>query len=355
MSAGVKAWLAIEPLDTVMIRDGRAADAGTSSTAATVVPLPSTTGGVVGKAVGGRVAGSLIGPLLFRHAPLFPMPHDIVTDDTGRIRRLGVRAIGADETSDLPDDLGFRLYGEGDPGGHYCDTATLTLWCHGTDGLDRFDRENQKRWQERLIAPPWAAEHRVGIGLRGRDAGADRRLTEPGMLYSATHLRPEDDTRWLVGCVTDSDIRVVRDLVAFGGQARMATVTEVEAPRLPPVPAQFPQGRLCVYLATPALLEDTLWRPPEARLCAVALTGPHPVATAAPGQGFWASRWLSWAVPAGTVYYLEFEDADVAADWACRYHGGVLPGQRHDTPLVTAGFGMCLTGQWSPQPRPQGV
>ncbi|MGW5219900.1 type III-B CRISPR module-associated Cmr3 family protein [Nocardia sp. NPDC004085] len=355
MSAAVKAWLAIEPLDTVMIRDGRAADAGTSSTAAMVLPLPSTTGGVIGKAVGGRVDGSLLGPLLFQRGLRFPLPHDIVVDDTGRIRRLSVRAVGEGEASDLSGDLGFHLCGEGEPTSHYCDTAALTSWSHNTDGLDRVDRDNQARWRRRLIAPRWKPERRVGIALRGRDAGADRRLTEPGMFYSATHLRPEDNTRWLVGCVTDGDIAVVRDVVGFGGQARMATVTKVDAPALPPPPTVFPDGRLCVYLATPALVDDTLWRPPQAQLCAVALTGPQPVATAAPGGEFWDSRWLSWAVPAGTVYYLKFADADAAAEWANEHHGGVLPGQRPDTPLRTAGFGMCVTGNWTPQPRPQGV
>ena len=79
-----------------------------------------------------------------------------------------------------------------------------------------------------------------------------------------------------------------------------------------------------------------------------AATGePEPAATVTPGRGWRDSRALRWAVPAGSVYLLEFGDTEAAA-WRGRGRGtGTLTGGEKDDLLRTAGFGVVLTGAWT--------
>ena len=154
------------------------------------------------------------------------------------------------------------------------------------------------------------------------------------------------DTRFLVGCVDDKPVEIRDTLVPLGGRGRLAEVSDgVSGEVLPPAPDDFPGGRLAVYLATPALLTDRFWSPPEAELSAVAVARIQPVASASPRDDFFGSRLLAWAVPAGSVFYLTFPTSDEAKRWATAYHGELLPNQS-SLPIVTAGFGTCLTGRW---------
>jgi CRISPR-associated protein Cmr3 len=59
---------------------------------------------------------------------------------------------------------------------------------------------------------------------------------------------------------------------------------------------------------------------------------------------FGAGR-LMWAVPPGAVYYLQFRDEDAASAWAGQVHGTALP--QADDWMMTAGFGLVLTGRWT--------
>jgi len=45
-------WVVLEPLDTIVVRDGRAFDAGVNTEAQTVPPTPSTVAGAIGAAYG---------------------------------------------------------------------------------------------------------------------------------------------------------------------------------------------------------------------------------------------------------------------------------------------------------------
>jgi CRISPR-associated protein Cmr3 len=104
-----------------------------------------------------------------------------------------------------------------------------------------------------------------------------------------------------------------------------------------------------VYLATPALWRGG-WRipvPPDAWLVAAATGGPEPVATLTPGDAWRESRVLRWAVPAGSVYLLEFGDAERGAAWAREVHGTAYGAAPEDRRLGTAGFGVVLTGVWT--------
>jgi CRISPR-associated protein Cmr3 len=339
------AWLSFEPLDTLMVRDGRGSDFGVSSILPSTVLLPSTTGGAVAAAVAGSDTGCLLGPVLApRGRPVYPVPYDVVRTEDGTIGRLDPQEVSDDEHTDLGGTPTHLLRGEGDPLGGYCDTTSMTGWLANGDRI-------------RPTASPWAVEPRIGLALRG--AGDGPGTAEDGMLYASAHLRPIDGLRIMVGCLRDSPLELVRDTVQLGGRGRLAAVSQAPDLEFPDRPTSFPGGRVTVYLATPALLDNVCWHPVGAALCAVATAGPQPVATVTkPGRGqrrmAWDARHLQWAVPAGSVYYLDFGDAATAADWAAVHHGRLLPGQidrllpgqRQGPPLAAAGFGLCFVGRW---------
>lgn len=335
-------WLAVTPLDTIMVRDGRPFQMGASGSAKSVPPAPNTLGGVVGAALGRKVAHHIVGPVIdTQDGLMFPAPQDIVRDGS-TVRRLKVTARDATAVSDLDFDdrqrLSHHLVGEGDPVPDWLSHPGLTDWLTG-DLPGGQDVPEPPLWAD----PAWVPETRLGLARHW--SGPLIGTAASGLLYTMTQLRPREGTRFLVGCVDDAPLKIRENVVPLGGRGRLAEVAVVTEAVLPGHPEDFPHGRLAVYLATPALLEDRWWCPPEAELSAVAVAGPQPVASAAPGPDFAGSRLLRWAVPAGSVFFLTFESAGKAKAWALRHHGGLLPDQS-PLPIVTAGFGTCLTGRW---------
>ncbi|MGQ0776558.1 MAG: type III-B CRISPR module-associated Cmr3 family protein [Pseudonocardiales bacterium] len=338
----ITTWLAITPLDTIMVRDGRPFQMGASGSAMSVAPAPNTLGGVVGAAVGDKVAHHIVGPIIDTHDGLmFPAPLDVVSDDS-TVRRLAVTARHTTALSDLDFDdqqrLRYHLVGEGDPVPDWISEPGLTDWLTGAMPAGQ-DVPKPPLWRD----PAWVPETRLGLARHW--SGPLIGTAATGLLYTMTQLRPREETRFLVGCVDDKPLEICNDVVPFGGRGRLAEVAVVSKKVLPDRPEDFPGGRLAVYLATPALLKDRWWCPPDAELSAVAVGNPQPVASATPGPDFDDSRLLSWAVPAGSVFFLTFTSPDKAQEWAKRHHGGLLPNQPK-LPIVNAGFGTCLTGRW---------
>jgi len=335
-------WLGVRPLDTIMVRDGRPFDAGAASSAVSVPPAPNTLGGVVRAAIGldCDVADHLVGPFVETQAGVvFPAPLDVVRDGQ-TVRRLMVDQRDPTAVSDLDSHhrLGCHLVGDGDPVLGWISEPGMADWLTGAMPGGEVMAEPPL-----LADPPWVPEARLGVARHwsGRLAGT----ADPGLLYSMTQLRPREGTRFLVGCVDDQPITIRESLVRFGGRGRLAEVAITTKPALPDPPDDFPGGRLAVYLATPALLKERIWKPPEAKLTAVAIRGPQPVASASPRTGFSGTRLLVWAVPAGSVFFLTFKTSGEAGNWARRHHGNLLPYQA-PLPIVSAGFGTCLTGRW---------
>jgi len=350
-------WLAVEPLDTVMVRDGRRFDAGVSGRAASTPPPPSTFGGVVHTALGGPV-GEILGVVVqTADGPIFPVPADVVRHE--RVERLKAVERDSTEVWDLDDDrrLSHVLAGDGEPLAQNWITADgLASWLRAEAPLEPGKPLGRHAG---VVGPPWKPEQRLGLARRwdGELVGT----AQPGLLYTMSHLRPGDSTRFLVPFVDGGDPQLRQDLVPLGGRGRLARVElHGGADVLPAAPDSFPGGRVTVYLATPALFgadvdapgitssrADLWWAPDGATLCAVAISGITPIATASDRQGgkYSDSRRLSWAAPAGTVFYLDFGNEDAARRWAGRHHGRLLPGVSN-SPLRTAGFGMCLTGSW---------
>ena len=67
-------------------------------------------------------------------------------------------------------------------------------------------------------------------------------------------------------------------------------------------------------------------------------------ATAQRATGTVGSGRLMWAVPAGSVYYLNVGSEQAALEVAAELRRSTLP--QATAALATAGFGFALTGSW---------
>lgn len=320
-ATGNDRWAVLEPLDTLVVRDGRLFQAGASSMARTTEPSPATIGGAVGQALRAR-PGQVHGPLLVRRReqadggpdrwePMFPVPTDVVSAPVtegsgpeaeasvpeskasvpvtdGSVPEAKASASGATRLSvlrpgepapraenptepytDLPADLAL-LEGDGLPVGGWWDAATLGDYLTGRPATPA----PAAAWT------PWTTENRVGLA---RDPVA--RTAHDGMLYSLPHLRVTDGVGLAAycqdlppGCISRAEPGRSAGTVQLGGEGRRAEVhwLPAEALTLPPPPrldsatpnaaaddtAEDTDGRprLLVYLATPALFTDG-WRP----------------------------------------------------------------------------------------------
>jgi CRISPR-associated protein Cmr3 len=193
------------------------------------------------------------------------------------------------------------------------------------------------------LRQPLAPEIRVGLARDGH-------VARSGFLYQATHLRLEDDWAFLAE-ITEAGERtpLSEEHVLFGGRGRLADVSEADA-AWPDTGATPAGGRVLVYLATPAVWPDG-WRlpvPTNARLVAAATGKPEPATTLAPGRAWKDTRTLRWAVPAGSVYLLEFIDDAAGEAWARQWrHRALERGVQGEDLVRTAGFGVALMGVWA--------
>jgi CRISPR-associated protein (Cas_Cmr3) len=297
------------------------------------------------------------GPVVVRRAPgeqrwqsYFPVPRDVVEDEeTADWTLLRPRA-GADAARDLAEhDLAGQvslLHGDGEPVTGWWSSAAITAYLRERD-LAQPDLVDARLDHDRGGDGPWAWERRVGL------ARADDRTAADRMLYSTEHLRLADGAGF-AALVIDPPSTEAAQFVHFGGEGRRAELRlcgAATAPALPDPPDLFEDGRLLLYLATPAVFRDG-WRPSAetlgetGALVAAAVGGPEVVATARPDRttGRVGNAALMWAVAAGSVYFLQFPgDADAGRfrdDW----HGRALT--QADPLLTTAGFGLALVGRW---------
>ncbi|WP_165966774.1 type III-B CRISPR module-associated Cmr3 family protein [Actinomadura sp. 7K507] len=348
--------MVLEPLDTVIVRDGRAFDAGVQSQSRTVPPTPTTMAGAIGAAYGaapgaarsgsdsrGRDLPSHVqGPFAaYRNGDewqgWWPVPADVITvnDD---VERLSLVTPG-DAEHDLSGEVELLLDDggqDGEPLTGWWDEQSLTEYLH--DG-----------WVSRPITgEPWQTERRVGL------AREDDRTAKDSMLYSAEHLRFAHGYGLAARCL-GGPAHPLAGMVNLGGRGKRAQVHEVPDITVPEPPGDIDGGRLLLYLATPAIFPGGGWRPdlsrwPGTTLVAAALGRPQVVTTATPrrSQGSVGDGLLMWAVPAGSVYYLQFPSEAAAAKAAesLRYE----PLDQHlindRNWLSTAGFGLVFTGRW---------
>jgi CRISPR type III-B/RAMP module-associated protein Cmr3 len=344
MSAG--SWLAFTPRDTVFVRDGRSFNAAADTFGQTVRPGPTTLAGAVGAAFGKEPA-EVRGPVLARRigeawVPYFPVPADLVrtADESGQVYRMTPRPAGR-AVLDGPGAMSSWLM----PPAHAEPVKRVTGWMPGRLLAEYLKGELPAPDGSPLAGlqveeSPLLPERRVGLARDGRSA-------REGFLYQAEHLRPREGWAFLAEYADGSThLRLAGNHVPFGGKGRLA---DVEAADMSwPEPPTAIGARVLVYLATPVIWPDG-WRipvPDGARLIAAATREPEPAATVTPGPAWEDSRALRWAVPAGSVYLLEFTSADAGAQWARRWHG-IAYGLDQADRLRTAGFGVVLTGVWT--------
>lgn len=359
-------WVVLEPLDTVAIRDGRGFDMGADAVAHLMLPTPATFAGAIGAlfdptpglarkdlaARGTKIPSEIRGPVTVRRTSgdaweaLFPVPHDVV-EAGGELARLAVPQKAAGIETDLSGEVKLLL--QEPPGDlaagedHWWDAGQLAGYLHEGD-LSSFllTSEGGRLYQ------PWQTERRVGI------AREETRTVTEGMFYSAEHLRLQQDVAFAGECIGGPD-RKLDGTVPFGGEGRRAEVHgEVHGIGLPGIPEDFPDGRLLLYLATPAVFPGGSWRPDlrtlsdgDAHLAAAAVGKTRVITSGSPDRrtGTFSAGRLMWAVPPGAVYYLRFADADAAMAVARRIHGTTIA-QAEDW-MRTAGFGLVLTGRWA--------
>lgn len=343
MSPQTRQWVTLDPLDTLIVRDGRETSFGDDSyvisggNPAALFPWPSSVAGAVAAALTGgndKRFVDLRGPLLVSPEPrpllYFPVPHDVVDDD-GTISRL---------RSEEPGVPG--LYGDGEPVQGWLAADWLVDYLQTGPAIGHWPNGEQP-----AVARP-VVETRLGIA---RDRGT--RTVAEGMLYTVDHLRMPSASPDISGpgmrlaarVTLRPDQRIDPALVLLGGRRRRVELRPCAEPAgWPTVTTEFGDGQLLVYLATPALFTaGTSWRPPGARTLAVACRGPQPVATKAINSG--GGTALRWAVPAGTVFFCRFPSPEAAQAWAQANNGTCLADQPDD--LRTAGFGLAFTGRWT--------
>lgn len=372
------AWLSFTPRDTIFVRDGRSFNAAADAFAQTVLPGPATMAGAVGAAFGisraeveaglsgasgTPVTREVRGPVLARRRgdtwePYFPFPADLVCA-AGESDPYVYRLLPLEQPQKQPatTDLGMpRLLVQPDgveraePVRGWIPGSKLAAYLAGDlpadDGTPLAEFEPLTRGNELPradnLADPFRPEPRIGLA---RD---DRRV-RPGYLYQSAHLRLEEDWAFLAEYTPTGEWnRQTKRHVPFGGKTRLADV----GPAAMSWPAAGRAGqRVLVYLATPAVWPRG-WElpvPDGASLIAAATGDPQPVASITPGPGWERTRELRWAVPAGSVYLLEFADSGMGAEWAAAWHGKALDRRVAGQPdlLRSAGYGVVLTGAWS--------
>ena len=351
----VERWVVLEPLDTIVVRDGRAFDAGLQSVARTNVPTPGTLAGAIGAAYGappgaglradsrGRLLPErLLGPIPVVYdrgawRARWPCPLDVVRDDDDPAPyRLAVTEVG-DDRQDLEGGVGALAFGAGEPVTGWWETAELARYLRTGDVSGE------------TVAAPWCVERRVGLALDDNGVAAE------GMLYSAEHLRPDElagRTGFAVCCIGGPDTDLP-GTVPLGGRNKSAQVhIAVDPPELPPPATSAPDGHLLLYLATPGVFAGG-WRPDisalrGAELVSAVVGDPQVIAAATPDRatGAVGGGRLMWAAPPGSVYYLKFASEDAALAAAASLERTTLP--QVTEPLATAGFGHAMTGSWSP-------
>ena len=332
------AWHAIRPHDTVQVRDGRLFNASLNSQGRTVLPTPNTVGGAMGSAAPGGRFGWLRGPLLGQDVgaswtPFFSLPRDIGSASNGNSQRahvvtrvasgsvvLGTHDLVFDgpggeysESYIRPDDLASYL---SDPTGEVPPSACIST----TEILE--------------------TERRVGLAR-------DDFVAREGYFYQTAHLRLRDEFAFLAEC----DIEIDAGNVPLGGAMRRAAIEPVAVDPWPAIPRDFPDGRLLVYVATPAIWQDGAVPPPipAAALIACSIGSPIPAALGASRVNGTTKTQFKWMVPAGSVYYFQFETNAAASLWASSHHATAWgrPGSAPEQDNFTStGFGVILTGRW---------
>ncbi|GHD16461.1 hypothetical protein GCM10007147_04590 [Nocardiopsis kunsanensis] len=364
-------WTSLRPRDAVHVRDGRTIISGAGGAARTRQPWPTTIAGALGAAFAARPGTprprTVRGPFLgYREGPApewsltFPMPADLVrTQDGHGWRRVRPRDLEGVRTD--ADEPGMRFLHADDAGDSPDD-----LWLHREDLENHLCGHDPDQDELDDLKPPMERERRVGIAREDRAVMHSHTYTTEYLRLKDTQLRT-----WAFLAVSELAPGAAAPEpgpVRLGGGGRVADLEVCQAehsPNFPQRPKSFPGGKVLVYLATPAIWRvrgdregwRNRWAPPlpeNAHLVAAAVKrAEHVASSGLDGQKTPRYAWLRWAVPAGSVYLLQFTGPapEAAAErWARRSHArawGETDSDEVTRELATAGFGLVLTGTWT--------
>lgn len=334
-------WYAIQPHDTFLIRDGRTFDTGSGAVFESVLPRPGTIGGAVAAAIGGDFQ-SLRGPFLGdcfteKWTLYFSQPRDVVRNGWVRPDWTRIHPVRGSESLETSARIGGMLV-------EVDEEYRSTTWEYesalvSVDAIRRYLNNSEYPPEPDQgfsslddFAP---SERRVGIAVEeGR--------VRDGFLYQATHRRLDEDVAFLADVETPQDIPTLS--VPFGGAGRYAEIRRVEQVDFPEGPSSYPGGRLLLYVATPAIWSGGSMPPlpKEVTVVGAAIGPQEAIAAGASYRNGIKSTTLRWAVPAGSVYFLEFPSEAAALGWATRHSGKALGNDR----FASTGFGVVLTGRW---------
>ena len=369
--------LTISPRDTALFRDARPFD-GQAGAVSMPLPWPSAVAGLVRTHSfpfeGGSWQGTpdearkieVRGPWLValddegkvvEH--FVPAPADVLfypdPGDTSRWTMRQLTPILRDGLlcSDQPEVGGRRLIpvtfreepadapGKPARGPAYWSWATMRDWLQAPSAARRLDASDR----EQLGVDTPAAEERVHVGI-----DPSTRTAQDGVLFTTSMRRFVQPTTTglrrlaVAASVEDRAASHLREVVHLGGERRSSFATVHEDAGPPEAPA-LPEGttRLRVVLVTPGLFADG-WRPDEAQLGGGRLVG------AAVGRPEAVSGWDMAAggprpsrrmAPAGSVYWVSFDDAAAAAEWASAMHFRSISSDEQDR---RDGFGLVIVG-----------
>jgi len=353
-------WLNITSIDTWMFRDGTPfdqSDAGAAIASSIFPPYPPTVAGAVRAALWhGPLKGrwdterlgngvnwqeepaqcsplSFSAPVLLRDGqPLFPAPLNLVKTREGQGEIVRLRPAEKPIKTDLGE---LRLP---QPEGNMSVAPLKEVWLThaGMQKVLAGKALGEGDWVEG--AELFEREERVGIAIDP----ATRRVEE-GALYMAGHVRLKKDVSLAVELRGYEGDELPETLTAMAGEHRMAHFGVMGALELPRLPENLKDGRYIVYLLSPLLL-DAMPKPGGG------LAGlPGKVVSACTGKairiGGWDSRGanggykgplpLRAAIPAGSVFFMEGADGDLA-----QWHG------KHIGKAAEWGFGQILIGKW---------
>lgn len=381
--------LELQPLAPLLLRDGRPFAAGGEESRAQSLPLPlpHTLAGFVRTQLGEargfdwrslkgldehalykrlrELHGTPIRSLLLRNDTfMFPAPLNAVVDKDGNIYRSAPEPLKAGEGVNLPDDdlrppLLSPDPGEGfkpAPGYNYWPTETMKRWLLGETPEQR----------EAISGPP--SEERTHVSIDPTTgAGVE------GELFTVSYRSFEDvqdgtHHRWTMRVKTDVQGEISK-LGHLGGERRPVALANLgNDPAAWPNKGQFQevtnklldpnQSRICFILTSPALFTHG-WKPawltedtgPETPAGVRVLRGKVKLVGAAVGRRVAVSGWtlrenkpkaVRWAVPAGSVYFLEvtedFDRKKLLDAWL-----KPLSDRQNDQ---RDGFGCALWGVW---------
>ncbi len=358
-------WWTLEPLDPLMIRDGRPFGLDTEGARSLPFPTPSVVAGTlrsrIGIAAGGTdfaatlkidVAGPLrveIGAEGDSARPLLLAPRDCVLFERKNEEwpryRLGPVERWSDGHADLPAhlrpvsaDLPAEKPAKDAPA--FWDLETFRRWCAAPPAHDALTRSATR--------PALVHETRIHVGIDGQT-----RTASDGQFFQTDGLRLTSRRDGAPGtwersvlAVRCADPTLTDGLVPFGGERRLsrleratkAVTAALDGWTAPPVttrarvilltPAIFAEGALPATIAGARVVAAAVGRPEVVSGWDMAARGPKPSRRCA---------------PAGSVYWVELGDLE-PAEWAKSVHlqtVSTLPQDQLD------GFGLAAVGVWA--------